>query len=394
MKMKVILAILLVFFLASTLPYIPAARGQSPALDNTLVVCVGAHPEDIDIGISGSLYKHDIGKHPILWLVVTDGGADLDEYQYESNSSRNWLAKDGQVAIAWKAPDGSNVTRPFYSADLAKKRCGGYFDGLSWKEEPASHNSSFGVEYDWRTRVSNFVGATIEKSQLSYLDPSDPTKRLMYPDGALANAEIAYTNSIAMNLASEIAKRVESNGYQKSLMKIYSHATEEVCTNANEHPDHRVTGNAVRQAIDLLHETYGFGRIDSVWFTIYNPIDPKSGHLRVDEDISQQKTQKSELAKACWETDVSHSRSINYAWKEYPDDPGQYEYSIVQSYYVPAPTPQPSSSTQPSSSPFPISLDWLVSVFNDIVRRYPLAVIVIAIVVIVAIAVAVRKKKG
>ena len=393
--MKRMLAVIVVFFLLSTLVYAPATRGQSPTLDNTLVVCVGAHPDDIEIAISGSLYKNEIGKHPILWLVVTDGGADVDEYQYESNASRNWLAKDGQFTIVWKAPDGSNVTRQFYSADLAKKRCGGYFEGLSWKEEAASHNSTFGVEYDWRTRVSNFVGATIEKIQLSYLDPSDPTKLLMYPDGALANAEIAYTNSIAKNLASEIDKFVESNGYQKSLVKIYSHATEEVCMNANEHPDHKVTGNAVRQAIDLLHSTYGFGEMDAKWYTIYNPIDPKLGYLRVDEDISQQQTEKSELAKACWETDVVHSRSINYAaWNDYPDDPGNYEYSIATSYYALAPTPEPSSSTQPSSSPSPSSLDAIVSFLSDIVRQYPLVIIIGIIVIIVAIAVAVRKRNG
>jgi hypothetical protein len=380
--MKAILTILLIFFLASTLQYTPAAKGQSPTPENTLIVCIGAHTDDIDIAISGTLYKNDIGKHPILWIVVTDAGSDIDEYQYESNSSRNWIVNDGKFVIAWKAPDGSNVIRPFYSADMAKKRCGGYFEGLNWTEEPASHNSSFGVEYDWRTRVSNFVGATIEKIQLSYLDPNDTTKRLAYPDGALSSAESAYTNSIATNLASEITKVVEANNYSKSLIKIYSHATEEVCTNANEHSDHKVTGNAVRQAIDLLHETYGFGQIDSKWFTIYSPIDPKSGYSRVDEDISQQETQKSELAKACWETEAVHTRSINYTWTDYPEDPGQYEYTVAQSYYAPSP------------SQFQAFIDWLVSFFNNIVHQYPLAVIVVVIVVIVAIAVAARKRKG
>lgn len=380
--MKAILTILLVFFLTSTLLYAPAASAQSPTPENTLVVCIGAHTDDIDIGISGTLYKNDIGKHPILWIVVTDAGADIDEYQYESNSSRNWVAQDDLFVTAWKAPDGSNVIRPFYSADMAKKRCGGYFDGLNWTEVPASHDSSFGVEYDWRTRVSNFVGATIEKIQLSYVDPNDTTKRLAYPDGALASAETAYTNSIATNLASEIAKVVESHNYSKNLIKIYSHAPEEVATNANEHSDHKVTGNAVRQAIDLLHETYGFGQIDATWFTIYSPINPKSGYSRVDEDISQQKTQKTELAKACWETEAVHTRSINYTWTEYPEDPGQYEYTVTQSYYAPSP------------SQFQAFIDWLVSFFNNVVHQYPLAVIVVVIVVIVAIAVAARKKKS
>jgi hypothetical protein len=382
MKMKAILTILLIFFIASTLAYAPAAIAQSPTPENTLVVCIGAHTDDIDIAISGTLYKSDIGKHPMLWIVVTDAGADIDEYQYESNSSRNWIAQDGLSVIAWKAPDGSKVIRAFYSADLAKKRCGGYFQGLNWIDEPASHSSSFGVEYDWRTRVNNFVGATVEKIQLSYVNPNDTAERLSYPDGALASAETAYTNSIATNLASEITKVVEANNYSKSLIKIYSHAPEEVCTNANEHSDHKVTGNAVRQAIDLLHETYGFGQIDAEWFTIYSPIDPKSGYSRVDEEISQQETQKVELAKACWETEAVHTRAINYTWPEYPEDPGQYEYTVVHSYYV------------PSSSQFQAFIDWLVAFFTALVHQYPLALIVIVVVVIIAIAVTARKRKG
>jgi LmbE family N-acetylglucosaminyl deacetylase len=380
--MKTILPILLIFLIASTLPYTPTVEGESPTPDDTLVVCIGAHPDDIDIAISGTLYKNDLGKHPILWIVVADGGADIDEYQYESNSSRNWIVADGKYVTAWKAPDGSNVIRAFYSADLAKKRCGGYFEGLNWIEEPASHNSSFGVEYDWRTRVSNFVGVTVEKIQLGYLDPNDTTKRLMYPDGALSSAESAYTNSIATNLASEITKVVEANNYSKSLIKIYSHAPEEVCTNTNEHSDHKVTANAVRQTIDLLHETHDFDQIDAKWFTIYSPITPKSGYSRVDEDISQQKTQKTELAKASWETEAVNTRSINYTWTDYPEDPGQYECTVLQSYYAPAP------------SPFQAFIDSLVSLFNDIVRQYPLVIIAIVVIVIVAIAVATRKRKG
>jgi hypothetical protein len=380
--MKAILTILLIFLIASTFPYTPSAKGESPTPDNTLVVCIGAHTDDIDIAISGTLYKNDLGKHPILWLVVTDGAADIDEYQYETNSSRNWLTEDGKFVTAWKSPDGSNVIRPFHSVNMGKKRCGGYFEGLNWTDEPASHNSIFGVEYDWRTRASNFLSATIEKIQLSYLDPNDTTKRLMYPDGALANAEIAYTNSIATNIANEITNLVEANGYQKTLIKIYSHAPEEVANNANEHSDHKVTGNAVRQTIDLLHENHGFGQIDAKWFTIYNSIDPKSGYVRADEDISLQETQKTALAKACWETEAVHSRAINYTWIEYPEDPGQYEHTVAQSYYATSP------------SPLQNFIDGLVSLFNNIVHQYPLAIIVIVIIVIVAIAVAVSKSKS
>jgi len=330
-----------------------------------------------------------------MWVVVTDGGADLDEYNYESNASQGWIAQDGQFNVTWEAPDGSNITRSFFSADLAKKRCGGSFEGLNWKDEAASHNSTFGVAYDWRTRVSGFVGAAIEKIQMSYLTQSNPAKRLAYPDAALASAATAFRDSIATNLANEINKSVESNGYQKSLVKIYSHATEEVCTNAGEHPDHQVVGNAVRQAIELLLTKYGFGQIDAKWFTVYDPIDPKEGYVRVDEDISLQQTQKSELAKLCWETETAYLRHVNYTWTDFPVDPGTYEWSIVHSYYVGGPTPEPSSSPQPSPSPSPESLiDKLISFIEDIVRKYPLAIIaVIVVIAIVIIAGAARKRK-
>lgn len=270
------------------------------------------------------------------------------------------------------------MVRAFYSENMAKKRCGGYFEGLNWIEAPASHDSIFGVEYDWQTRVSN-VDATIETIQLGYVDPSDPAKRLTYPDGALATAEVSYTDSIAANLANEIASVVESNGYQKNLLKIFSHAIDEVCTNANEHSDHKVTGKAVRQAIDLLHEKYGFDQIDATWFTIYSPINPQSGYSRVDVDISQQETQKVALAKACWETEAVRNTSINYTWVDFPEDPGQYEYTITESY------------SEPSSIAKFIS--WLAAIFNTIVHQYPIALLVVGIVVIGVIAVAGRKRK-
>jgi hypothetical protein len=179
-------------------------------------------------------------------------------------------------------------------------------------------------------------------------------------------------------LASEIANVVESNGYQKNLLKIYSHAIEEVCTNANEHSDHKVTGKAVRQAIDLLHEDYGFGQIDAKWFTIYSPIEPKSGYTRVDEDISQQKTQKTALAKACWETEAVNTRAINYTWTEFPENPGAYEYTVTQSYYVPS-----------TATP----LEGFIAFIKDLIQKYPLVVLAVIAVIIAAIAVAARKKK-
>ena len=49
-------------------------------MGDKLAVYIGVHPDDIDIGMSGSLFKFDLGKHPLLWIVVTDGGAYDVEY--------------------------------------------------------------------------------------------------------------------------------------------------------------------------------------------------------------------------------------------------------------------------------------------------------------------------
>lgn len=377
--MKSKLTFLLILLITLTSFYAPTAAGDNPPPSDTLVVCIGAHPDDIDIAISGTLYKDDLGKNPILWIVVTDGAADIDEYYYETDSSRNWLFPDGKFASAWASPDGSDAIRAFYSVNMGRKRCGGYFEDLNWIEEPAQHASKFGTEYDWRTRTSN-LNSKIEKIQLGYLDPNNNTRNLMYPDGALASAEATFTNSIATNIANEINRVTEANGYQKNLLKIYSHAPEEVATNADEHSDHKITGNAVRQTFNILQEFYGFGQIDAKWFTIYSPINPKTGYTRVDMDISQQETQKVTTAKACWETEAVNSRAINYTWNNYPEDPGQYEYTINHSY-------------QPTT-PLQNFINTLIAFFNTIVHKYPTPTLIVIIIIIIAFAVVANKRKG
>lgn len=322
----------------------------SADVDDTLAVYIGAHPDDIDIGMSGSLYKHDVGRHPILWIVVSDGGASSIEYAYEIE--KGWIAEDAQYDVEWKAPDGQIINRPFYSADLARKRIGGYFSGPNWIDDPASHGSSFGTEYDWRTRVCSFVGSNVEKIQLSYPDPYDPSKRWLYPDGSLGGAaETTYTAEIAADVAYEINRVVEANNYRRDLLYINAHAPEGVCYNydtTDEHNDHRITGNAVLQAIDYLQTTYAFAQIDAKWYTIYNPIQPKPGYSRHDEDISQYKTHKSDLARACWETEFIDSINWDFYWDDYPIDPWDFECFISEENLSPSysdPTVIPSSGT-------------------------------------------------
>ena len=309
-----------------------APHVKASSLDNTLVVYIGAHPDDIDIGMSGSLYKHDVGIHPILWIVVTDGGADQEEYNYETADPKNWISEDGQTNLDWKTPDGGTVKRSFYSADLSRKRCGGYINGSTWIDDPALHDSSFGIEYDWRTRVRDLVDLNVEKRQLSYSDPDDPTKRLLYPDGALAMAEATFTAKIAEDLAYEINQVVQVNGYRQDLLYINAHAPEKVADNSNEHDDHKITGNAVLKAIQYLHLAYDFIQINATWYTIYNPIQPKPSYSRYDENVAPYKTQKSNLCKACWETEFINSTDWDFYWNDYPTDPDEYEYVVNADY--------------------------------------------------------------
>ena len=312
----------------------------SAALDNTLVVYVGAHPDDIDIGMSGSLFKHDVGKHPILWIVATDGGADIDEYNYEVG--QGWVSQDGYNNSYWFLPYLyiQYITRDFYSWSLSSKRCGGYLDSLSgsWVNQPAYHSSSFGNAYDWRTRVTyNVSSSGIEKAQMRYIfyTPYRPLYAL-YPDGSLAKAESAFTNSLAIEIAMKINAVVVANNYTKDLLYIDAHAPEEVASNANEHPDHKITGNAVRLAINYLHNYYGFGTIGATWFTIYNDIAPKPPYVQGTENISGYMTQKSNLCKACWETEfIMNLTGVNYSgWIQFPTEPVDHEHYVGVDYYA------------------------------------------------------------
>jgi len=309
------------------------------SLDSTLVVYIGAHPDDIDIGMSGSLYKDNVNNHPILWIVVTDGGADEGEYYFDSDPVRGWIEQDGLYDVEWVAPDGSKFNRGFYSEDLARKRCG---IGGSYQHDYGSL-----IEYDWKTRVDVKVATSVIKNQMSYDDPFDPTHEILYPDAGLGVKESIYTRQLAKDLAEVIKETVRSNGYRFDLLYINSHAPTEVAENAYEHKDHKITGNAVRKAIDYLHTSYGFGLVSVNWYTIYNPIKPKPGYTRYQEDISMYKSMKSDLCKAVWETaymdedtdNMDRAKKVSDTegyWNDYPNDPGDYEYAVHVDYQMAA----------------------------------------------------------
>jgi hypothetical protein len=233
--------------------------------DNVLSVYIGTHPDDIDIGMSGSLYKYSYNKHPILWIVVTDGGADYFELSYESKENRNWVDSDDEPNIDWVAPDGNTIQREHYSRDLVQKRCGIEFQDNEWMRHRWTHPTVFfGEACDWISRVKTFVGEDVETMQLYYLDP---IKQLLYPDGALSKGD-SFTNSIAVAIFKNIVNYIEAKNYSKDIIRIYSHAPQEVAENSDENLDHRIVGNAVREAIKMLLKNH-IKMIHTTWFTIY-----------------------------------------------------------------------------------------------------------------------------
>lgn len=301
------------------------------AVDNTLAVYVGTHPDDIDIGMSGSLYKHDFNRHPILWIVVTDGGADKHEYSLESAAARAWIKEDGVNSKNWVAPNGQIFNRGFYSEDLSRKRCG---INSSYQHEFLD-NSSVIQEMGWKPRVDARVGSSVvKKVQMSYPDPQNSSQSILYPDGGLHNGTMVdtYGKKLAEGLAETIYQTVNSGGYNKDIIYINSHAPVHIARNAHEHPDHEVTGNAVRDAIDILIAEYGIKKIDATWYTVYEPILPGLGYVQTKESIVDYKSNKSNLAKTDWETAYNVQIGRNFYWTDYPNDPGDFEYAVHEVY--------------------------------------------------------------
>ncbi|BBL67877.1 PIG-L family deacetylase [Methanoculleus chikugoensis] len=324
MMRPVYLAVTIAIFLL-TLP-----AGVS-AIDTALAVYVGAHPDDIDIGMSGSLYKYDLNRHPILWIVVTDGGADRREYGLESDAARAWVKDDGTDSKNWVAPNGQVFNRGFYSNDLSRKRCG--LNGSY--QHVFLDNSSMIQEFDWRSRVDARVGSgVVEKVQMSYPDPSNSSQSYLYPDGGLHNGTMknVYSEKLAEGLAETIYQTIISGNYSKDMILIHSHAPVHIARNSHEHPDHEMTGNAVLAAIDLLVVNYGIKSVDATWYTIYNPIRPGLGYVQTKENIVNYKNSKSNLVKTDWETAYNVQIGRKFYWIEYPNDPGDFEYVVREDY--------------------------------------------------------------
>ncbi len=286
------------------------------AIDNIMVVYIGGHPDDIDIGMSGTLYKYDYGVHRILWLITTDGAADRNEYTFETDPSRQWILSDGQVGTqcgtsgqgkVWSAPDGTQFIRGFYSRDLGQARRGFYYDtsGIRFRTQ-RTHVSAWGTAYDAWSRIELVFPNYVTVDSMTY---SANGQVWEFPDGSLRCANQAFTNAMAWDIAFLINHYVEYYALRKDLLFINAHAPSSVAYNcdgyetgqSNEHPDHCITGNATENAITILKTQYGFGDVLPSWFTIYQSINPKPGYVRIDIDISQQVTQKRDLNRKLWE---------------------------------------------------------------------------------------------
>lgn len=333
-------------FLALFVSIVFIQAPKALAVDNVLSVYIGAHPDDIDLGMSGSLYKYDVGVHPILWLVATEGGGDSAEWQYDLN--HGWVANDGKSNYYWwRHPDWTDFKRAFLSPDLSQKRIGWYKYYYSDIHNTYSHPSTWGTEYDWSTRAYQYAGIGYQEygpysgpswqHQLSYQAGPNYSYRYWFPDGDMNLQKVLYTNTLAQKIADIINEFVYYKGYSKSELNINSHAPEEVAFNATEHADHAITGNAVRAAINILKTQYGFGTIGTTWYTIYTPINPKPGYTQYAENISATKTQKETLAKACWETAYFATVAGGHpdwftTWTNFPTDAGNYEYIVGVSY--------------------------------------------------------------
>ena len=314
-------------------------------MDDKLAVYIGAHPDDIDIGMSGSIYKFDVNRHPIMWVVVTDGGADSLEYDHDSTSYDNgnpWI-EPNQDSNIWTTPNGNIINRANYFKDLVQKRCGIKFIEKGFVNQQAHHSSRCGIGRDWKTRVKEYIGAkNIAICQLTYSDPNDSSRLLLYPDGAMSGFIEEYESSISRNLANEIDKVVRNNDYSRDLIYINSHAPDKVCNNEIEHIDHRITGNAVLKAIDILLNEKGIKEIYASWFNIYQIIYPKRGYSKVNIDVSGVREKKAALCRACWETDFIVRKAKwaegwstwgNNKWPyHYPEKPLCLEYDIEISY--------------------------------------------------------------
>ena len=331
---------------------------NSTPIDNNLVVYIGAHPDDIDIGMSGSLFKNDVDRHPILWIVVTDGGSDSKEYFFERDQGL-LTHNDGEYnSKQWTLPDGNTIIRTFYSQELSENRCGisgpdfnytQYEHVYTDKTKQPSQNLT---GYDWQTRVNKFVGPSVIKNvQMTYNEPSMPSKIQLFPDGSLSVNETLFTDTLAEGLASTIDKTVTDSGYRKDSISIKSHAPEEVAENADENPEHFITGNAVRKAIYLLQTKYGYGNITANWYTIYNRIQPHTGFIVVDDNIKIYRNKKTDLCKSVWETPYMMNKSnYFYSWApsrffvtnidaRYPDNPNDFESSVIVNYLNNGSTP-------------------------------------------------------
>ena len=356
-KKTILISAALIIALSFTM--LVASMPQAEALSNTPVVYISTHPDDVDIALSGSLYKYHLGVNPILVILVTDGAADSGEYNLEKPTSCGGTLGllrvcDGTTTQKWYTP-GTNphtITRTFYSLDLSKHRSGiagwsyyGNACNLIYQIGGYRYTNRFGTtSRDFYSRWS-LTGVTVTAVAYSYV-LGGRTYCAGYPDGSLGRYENYYGSNLASNIASTINDWVALYGYSKSVLYINSmtpssvkigstYYTVPACVNYRnenvagerqsvEHPDHCATGNAVQNATQILRKRDGFSAVYVSWSAVYGynfHSDTEAGctcngQISNDTYSSTLVTKVDTLVTSLWESDY-YVYGVSQHWKGY-----------------------------------------------------------------------------
>ncbi len=200
--------------------------------ENGLAVYIAAHPDDWDIEWGGQIIKNDVGRHPILLIIVTDGAADF--------SNHNWDVKHGS-----------------YKADL----------------EIQTVHTPNGDRQRWFSRNLMNKRLASVKCRATYLKIRS-VFTLNFPDSLAQH----FISQIAQDICDIICRAVDTNNY--ALHLVCWHAGRKYSSNAWEHRDHMAAGDATAIAIQDVMLKLGLDRLGSRFTTVYgkpqgtlNPVE-------------------------------------------------------------------------------------------------------------------------
>jgi hypothetical protein len=303
------------------------ADGGEPA---RLAVYITCHPDDLDIAMAGSMWDLDLNVHPVLILLVTDGGLDNSELGWETSTGslgRPWYADDGSQTTQWLAPDGTSYLRGNgeanhrYSANLVERRV----ESLTITHaNPPSFTAATAGKSLSRRHVDHYQGSSTLPVHFRQLFYSAGGSTWAFPDGDMGRLRDKYTDTLAGQIVEAIASTVKKYGYDGSSLSITGHLPENAYATGpdGEHTDHRTTGDATIKAIDQLLVQHGFDRVDLAAYAIYFDPAPTSEWTKTTLDLSPAATAFKEIAaQSAWESAFLAGQSggwLNYQWLSYP----------------------------------------------------------------------------